>query len=221
MAEGDVAAGDVGAPWWSWGFVAALPVAFLGLVTPWFSAQAPADHFLTESYSAWTHPWFGMIGPWFLLWTGGQWFGVRRGWCRPPAPGDWRGASRALPFVGSSLGSGSGAGYVAMPSSRPGKPRPPAPPVSEPLLTGSWMSVAYGGAVLALLGLNRALFRPYYHIYGLGFGHEPHGSMTVHPAFGCWCVLLASGMFVATGLIGALLSVLARKQHRLRPSLSR
>jgi hypothetical protein len=168
-----------------------MPVAFLGLVTPWFGAVSPLDADTTLSYSAWTHPWFGMIGPWFLVWTGGQWFGALRGWWASPSPRDWRGASRGIYLSYGPVGA-----------SPRGEQRP-SPPLKEPMRAGAQMSAAEGAAALALLGLNRALFRPVYYEFGLPSDPYQYGHMPVHADFGFWCVLLAAVMFVVTGLVGA------------------
>lgn len=184
------------APWWAWGFVAAMPTAFLALVTPWFAAASPRGAETTASYGAWTNPWFGIIAPMYLLLAGGQWFGALRERWRPPAPRDWRGFSRAVGFAGAS--------YVPL-GTASGKTGAQPAALTEPMRTGARLSAAYGVAALVLLGVNRALFQPTYVELDLASGLYQHGNMLVHPAFGCWCLLLSAGLFLCTGLLGAAL----------------
>ena len=190
-------AGPAKAPWWTWGFVVAILPAFLGLVTHWFTATPPprVDGDI-ETYSAWTIPYIGMIGPFFMMWVGGQWYGARRGWWRPPAPGDWRGFSRGLSYS-----------FVAVQGAGPSRSSSPAPTVMFPFRTGANMSIAEGVAVLVLMGINRACYAPKYTIVNLTSAGVRQGDLNVHPAFGFWCVLVAAGLFIVTGAVGAVVPV--------------
>lgn len=183
------------APWWAWGFVAALPLAFLALVTPWFSAVSPMDFGDTVSYTAWTHPWFGILGPIYLMLGAGRWWGARRARWAPLSPNDWRW------FTVSNVLSTAG-DWIPMRFPKR-TPRYPAP--DEPMRTGALVSLVEGAAALLLLGINRVLFHPTWAVYGLGGGHDQSGDDAVHLAFGGWCLLLATGLFIVFGVVGCCL----------------
>ncbi|MEY9855551.1 hypothetical protein ABH935_001155 [Catenulispora sp. GAS73] len=180
------------APWWAWGYVLAIPFALLTLVTPWFRAVPPVIPGVFDSgqhidYHAWDNFPIGLLGPVWLVVLGGQWFRARRDFRRPPGPSDWRRRAR-----------------------RAGRPRSAAE-LDRPYATGAWYSLGMAAASLALLGINRALFRPTYSTFDLNFT-DPNpadfteGKLNVHAAIGCWFLLIAVALFVATSIVGLVLS---------------
>lgn len=193
MTDSDTRASNVIddlAPWWAWGYVLAIPLALLTLVTPWFRAVPPALPDVFESdqhldYHAWSNFPIGIIGPVWLVMLGGQWYRARRHWRRPPGPSDWRPRAR-----------------------RAGRPRSAAE-LDYPYTTGAWYSIGMAAASLALFGINRALFRPTYSTFDLTFtdySDFTEGKLIVHAATGCWFFLAAVGLFAVTSIVGLLLS---------------
>ena len=192
------------APWWAWGYVAAMPFALLTLVTPWFRAVMPSmpDVFDSDQhldYHAWSTFPLGIFGPVWLIMLGGQWYRARRLWRRPPGPSDWRPWQRASSRVRS------------------------AAELNRPYATGAWYSIGMAAAALAMLGINRAVFRPSYETLPLFIddhtdysGSYPDGKMIVHAAIGCWFFLIAVGLFVVTSIVGLLLS---ERQRSWEPAL--
>lgn len=188
MTDSDTAASKVHndlAPWWAWGYVLAIPFALLTLVTPWFRAVPPPLPDVFDSgqhidYTAWTAIPFGVVCPLWLVVLGGQWYRARRHWRWPPGV-------RAL---------------------RSGSPRSAAE-AARPYATGAWYSMAMAAAALAVFGVDRATFKPTYSTFDLTFTDYSafsEGKLIVHPAIGCWFFLTAVGLFVATSIVGVLLS---------------
>ena len=194
------------APWWAWGFVAAMPAALLGLVTPWLGAVSPLDG-RGFTYSAWTDPWFGLIGPLYLLVAGGQWFGALRGRRAPPSRRDWRGVSSWMSF--------GSAAYVPIRTASPER-RLPASAMEDPMRAGARWSAWYGVVALVLLMVNAVLFQPYYYRADVRVGavYEERRDIPVHSDFGFYCLLLAAVMFVATGVLGVVLQTRVRWPDR-------
>lgn len=187
------------APWWAWGFVAALPFALLALATPWFDAVPPSMPGVWGTdqhvhYTAWTHAAIGMICPFVLAFVAVQWCGAGNGWCPPPAPSDWRGAGRAFNVFMSGRRVWSGS---------TGSDNRPAT-VWYPYRTGAWYSIGVAVASLVVLGINRKMFHPTYYVLGTTSPVFQSGDLNVHPAFGCWCFLAATAVFLITGVFGVL-----------------
>lgn len=182
------------APWWAWGYVLAMPFALLTLVTPWFRAVPPPmpDVFGSDQhldYHAWSNFPMGIFGPIWLVVLGGQWYRARRHWRRPPGPSDWQ------------------------PRARGSDRRRSAAELNRPYATGAWYSIGMAAVSLAILGINRALFRPTYETFPLMINDYvdpansyPEGKLTVHAAVGCWFFLIAVGLFAVTSIVGLLLS---------------
>lgn len=168
------------APWWSWGFITALPLAFLALVTPWFEAVSPSDASDTITSTAWSHV-FGILGPLWLMVAAWRWWGARRAYWPPSSPEDWWRLTSWSSLRGYSR-------------------------TAEPMRTGAFISIAEGVVALLLLVINRALFHPIYITISVYSGYDKQQDVPVHAAFGCWCLLLAIGLFITTGVLGACLS---------------
>lgn len=178
------------APWWAWGYVLAIPFALLTLVTPWFRAVPPSLPGLIDDgqhvdYTAWSSFPLGVICPIWLVTLGAQWYRARRHWRWPPGPSDWRARAR-----------------------RAGRPRSAAE-LARPYATGAWYSMAVAAASLAVLGANRAVFRPTYSTWDptfTDFSAFGGGKAVVHTAVGFWFFLTAVGLFAVTSVVGLLAS---------------
>jgi hypothetical protein len=207
MADAQAAAAskvrDDLAPWWAWGYVLAIPFALLTLVTPWFRGVLPRLSDVYDSgqhvdYTAWTSIPLGIVCPVWLVVLSGQWYRARRLWRWPPGPSDWRGLSR-----------------------RSGRTRSAAE-LARPDATGAWYSLVVAAVSLAVLGLNRANFRPTYQTFDLtftDFSAFSQGKAIVHPAIGCWFFLIAVGLFVVTSVVGLLVTNQASGRAKWEPEV--
>lgn len=72
----------------------------------------------------------------------------------------------------------------------------------SPFRVEARQTIVVGAVVLTVLGICRLDFRPSYTVYDLHDYDTSRFGMTVHPAIGCWLVLIAGGLFVVFGVIG-------------------
>lgn len=204
---GDVPPDDGGRilPWWAWGFVAAAPLAFLGLLTHWYIAAPPAGLPTAHghSYTAWSHLGFATVGPFFMFWQGVHWFGAAREWWGTPVLDDWRGTPAPLRYAAEGIAR-------AADGSHPNDPEP-----KRRLRVAAAVSLAEGVFTFVLLGISRALVSSGYTNVELVTGTTQHVHFSVHTGFGFWCVVLAALLYVICGAAGLVPNTEERKQHRL------
>ena len=180
---------EVRAPWWAWGFVAAVPVALLGLCCHWFAVPDPNRFGESREYGALSAVYISGLGPILLMGQGVHWFGALREWWGVPTERGWRGRT-----LGDRV-----AGPVARAVAGIGKGIRSDDPADQVVLRGAAaLAVAVGCAALVLLGIGRwavpnSVLSPDTHVTT----HLP-----VHLAFGFWCTLVSGLLFVVFGLIG-------------------
>ncbi len=193
---GRVADPEVRAPWWAWGFVAAVPVGLLGLFCHWFSVPSPNWSQGPRRYGAFSMFYLSELAPVFLIGQGAHWFGALREWWGVPTERGWQG--RAL---GDRV-----AGRVARSVARIGEDIRRGDPAGQVLRGAAAIATAVGCGALLLLGVSRwavpnTVFDPNTRLTT----HSP-----VHLMFGFWCALLSDLLFVVFGLIGCVPSPLRR-----------